>query len=294
MGSNLQVNILIGSSLALATRFTILGLSIVFIGIFRCSTVLASSIPGIQLIAHRAIYQLSLMETANKSNWDSVAGRMVYELISPQCGGYTQNFRQILVLSGPQNGQRVLDNYSTSFESLEGNSLQFLSKEMAGEGAAEITSGNAKKSDDELSVHFNSPTQSEFNSKSEILFPVAYTIALIKKAIGKQHIYAALQFDGTDQGRPVQSSFAVIGDENSGAVGLEPILMDKNFEKLKRWPVSIGYSSHALKDSIESDYTVFEELFENGVAQSLVLDFKDFKLRGKLVDISFSEQNKCK
>ena len=234
------------------------------------------------------------MESANKSNWDSVAGRMVYELISPQCEGYTQNFRQILILSGPQNGQRVLDNYSTSSESLDGNTLQFLSKEMSGEGAAEITSGNAKKEDDALSVHFNSPTQSEFNSKSEILFPAAYTIALIKKAIAKQHIYAALQFDGTDQVRPVQSSFAVIGNENSGVVGLEPILIDKNFEKLKRWPVSIGYSSHALKDSTESDYTVFEELFENGVAQSLVIDFKDFKLRGKLLDISVSEQNNCK
>ena len=117
---------------------------------------------------------------------------------------------------------------------------------------------------------------------------------MIRKAIAKQHIYAALEFDGTDQVRPVQSSFAVIGDENSGAAGLDPLLMDKNFEKHKRWPVSIGYSSHALKDSTESDYTVFEELFENGVAQSLVLDFKDFKLRGRLVDISFSEPNKCK
>ena len=271
-----------------------MGLSIVFISFFRCSAVLASSIDDIQLIAHRAIYQLSLMETANKSNWDSVSGRMVYELTNPQCEGYIQNFRQILVLSGPQNGQRVLDNYSTSTEALDGNSMQFLSKEMAGEGTVEITSGHAKKSGDELSVHFNSPTQSDFNSESDILFPAAYTIALIRKAIAKQHIYAALEFDGTDQVRPVQSSFAVIGDENSGAAGLDPLLMDKNFEKLKRWPVSIGYSSHALKDSTESDYTVFEELFENGVAQSLVLDFKDFKLRGRLVDISFSEPNKCK
>jgi hypothetical protein len=62
---------------------------------------------------------------------------------------------------------------------------------------------------------------------------------------------------------------------------------------MKRWPITISYSVAGNRDEIESDYTVFEELFENGVAQSLILDFKDFKLSGKLVDITFPASPSC-
>jgi len=288
------VNIVIGSSSASLPRLAFWGLYFVFIGYFGDSPAFAFNNPDIQLVSHRAIYQLSLIEMANKSEWDSVTGRMVYELSGSECDGFTQNFRQILVLSGPKHGQRILDNYSTSSETPDGNSMRFLSKEMAGDGTVELTSGEAKLLDGQLSAHFNSPTQSELKLDKNTLFPVAYTKAVIRQAIARHQIYSALQFDGTDQMKPMQTSFAIIGNESSGNAGLEPVLVDKNYGLLKRWPVSIGYSSNVQKDSTESDYTVFEELFENGVAQSLILDFKDFKLKGKLVDIMLPDQTKCK
>jgi hypothetical protein len=288
------VNIVNSNSLVRLPKLAFWGLCFVFIGYFGASPAVSFNTPDIQLVSHRAIYQLSLIEAANKSDWDSVEGRMVYELLGSECEGFTQNFRQILVLSGPKQGQRILDNFSSSSEAPDGNSMRFLAKEMAGDGTVEVTSGDAKLLAGQLSAHFNSPMQAEMKLDKNLLFPVAYTKAVIREAIAQHHIYSALQFDGTDQIKPVQASFAIIGNEIFGNVGLETILRDKDYSLLKRWPISIGYSSNAQKDLAESEYTVFEELFENGVAQSLILDFKDFKLSGKLLDITFPVQTKCK
>jgi hypothetical protein len=161
------------------------------------------------------------------------------------------------------------------------------------DGLQRVTSGNTQIKGNEIIVHFNSPTKSVFTLKKNTYFPISYTKALIENAKMNIHLMSALQFDGTDQVKPVQDTFAVIGEGRLGAIGINPILKQKDFESMKRWPITISYSVAGNRDEIESDYTVFEELFENGVAQSLILDFKDFKLSGKLVDITFPASPSC-
>jgi len=247
----------------------------------------------VNLVSHRAIYDLTLVPSDNRSDWDSVHGRLVYELIGSQCTKLTQNFRQVLKLSGPKNGERILDNYSTSSESADGKSIKFVSKEMDRDGIQQVTSGNTEIKENGITVYFSSPTKSEYTLKQNTFFPISYTRELIKNAKINIHFLSALQFDGTDQAKPVQDTLAVIGEGQRGSNGLNPILKQDDFETLKRWPVTISYRTAGNREAIESDYTVFEELFENGVVQSLILDFKDFKLSGKLVDINFPVDPSC-
>ena len=253
----------------------------------------ASEPLAVNLVSHRAIYDLVLVSSENRSDWDSVRGRLVYELVASKCSNSIQNFRQVLQLSGPKNGERILDNYSTSSEGTDGKSIQFIAKEMDRDGLQRVTSGNTQIKGNEIIVHFNSPTKSVFTLKKNTYFPISYTKALIENAKMNVHLMSALQFDGTDQAKPVQDTFAVIGEGRLGANGINPILKQKDFESMKRWPITISYSVAGNRDEIESDYTIFEELFENGVAQSLILDFKDFKLSGKLVDITFPASPSC-
>ncbi len=271
-----------------ASRSLVLGLAGAGIS---CSASFASDVG---ILSHKAVYELSLVPRDNNSDWDTVSGRMIYEVLGSPCAGYTQNFRQVLVLSGPKFGQHVLDNYSTSTEDADGRSLQFLAKELDKDAVVQVTSGLTRRSGDDVVAHFNSPTQSDVPLEKNTLFPVAYTRALISEARAQHPVFSALQFDGTDQIKPILSSFAVIGGEQKGSAGLDQLLPTEGFAALRRWPVTIGFSNAALRDAGETEYSVFEELFENGVAQSLVLDFKDFKLNGKLVSISFPTQPVCK
>ena len=246
-----------------------------------------------ELLPHRAVYDLTLMPVSNRSEWDSVTGRIVFELSGSVCAGFKQNFREVLVLSGPKSGRRVIDSFTSDSEAGDGRSMEFSASEVEPDGTVQRTSGVAKSTENGGTAHFNSPMQSDIEVDKYTYFPVSYTRNLIHEALVGHHLFSATQFDGTDQLKPIEESFAVLGEAQSGRSGIDSILAGKDFEPLRHWPVTIGYRHSSPKEVSESEYTVFQDLFENGVSQRLMLDFKDFKLSGKLVEFSFLEKIRC-
>jgi len=67
-------------------------------------------------------------------------------------------------------------------------------------------------------------------------------------------------------------------------------LVTKTFGKQRYWPVTIGFG---YDNQPTSEYSIFKEILENGVAINLILDLKEFKLSGHLQSITKLDEKKC-
>ncbi len=242
------------------------------------------------LAPHRAVYTLNLIENSNRSIWSSVVGRMVFELTGSPCEGYKQQFRQLIILSNSEGGRQVLDDFSSATESPDGKELQFASKNIGKDEIVETISGKAARTDDGVIVHYSSPTREEFRLPPQTGFPIAYTKVLITSALSGHKVLDSLQFDGTDNKPAPQRTFAIIGAEKTKSGDSELDLVNKALGKQRHWPVTIGFGYDGQPSS---DYSIFQEILENGVAIHLILDLKEFKLSGKLQSITPLESKKC-
>jgi len=242
------------------------------------------------LAPHRAVYSLNLIENSNHGSWESVVGRMVYELTGSPCAGYQQQFRQMIILSNSEGGRQVLDDYSSVSEASDEKRLDFFAKNIGKDEVVETINGNAQRLENGVIVHYSSPTRSELTLSPQTTFPIAYTKSLITSALAGRKSLDILQFDGTDNTAAAQRTFAIIGAEKPLKASSEIDLVTKTFGKQRHWPVTIGFG---YEDQLSSEYSIFQEILENGVAVNLILDLKEFKLSGHLQNITKLDEKKC-
>ena len=97
-------------------------------------------------------------------------------------------------------------------------------------------------------------------------------------------------FDGSDTGKKVYQTLAIIGLERKGAS--EDSAVAPKLADVRRWPVTVSYFNEANKDSAP-DYTMAFDLYENGVSGSLKLDYGSFALTAKLKKLDFLTEKAC-
>ena len=244
-----------------------------------------------QFVSHRAIYDLEL-DRAKQSNIEIARGRIVYELIGSDCEGFAQNFRQIIELRGAELGSRVIDTRSTTFEEGDGSGLTFSNRTETSFSPSEQMDGRAQKLEQKVAIKTTSPTQAVIEYSEVVLFPIEHYAKLIETAVFGGKTLNAKVFDGSQDGTTLSDTFAVIGPPIKNAA-FEHNILNASFDQLSRWPITISYFDYADTKSEQPEYTMFFELFENGVARNLRLDFGDFSIIGNLKALELIKTPKC-
>ena len=73
-----------------------------------CSTVHAQAAsPAVPVLAHRAVYDLTLGKSSGASAPSAASGRIVYEFSGSACEGYVTNFRQITEIQSDGEARRI-------------------------------------------------------------------------------------------------------------------------------------------------------------------------------------------
>src|SRR3712207_5884759 len=80
---------------------------------------------AIQLVPHRAVYDLSLLRSGGSNGVESARGRIAFDFGGDACEGYTLKYRQVTVLDSNESGQRTLDVRTATFEAADGRSMRF-------------------------------------------------------------------------------------------------------------------------------------------------------------------------
>ena len=227
---------------------------------------------------------------------EGASGRIAFELTGNACEGYSLKFRQVTLLQSAETGMRVSDLRTASHESGDGKSFRFRN-DSTSRGASKTVDGVAeRRPGSTLSIKLNAPRRQNISGRGEVVFPNSQMKDVIAAAREGRSLLQMKLFDGSDDGRKIYETLAVIGHEIKPGEGgeLEEPARQEKLATRPRWPVTLSYYTPGRSDKVPS-YTLGFDLYDNGVSRALKLDYGDFALRGDLVRLDFlSDRGDCR
>ncbi|RVU16327.1 cell envelope integrity EipB family protein [Methylobacterium oryzihabitans] len=277
-----------------------------FLVLFALPSGLAAEPADVRLAPHRAVYDLSLVRSGGTRAVESARGRIVFDFSGDACKGWALQYRQVTVLESSESGARTSDLRNTTFESGDGRAFRFRTQsDLNGQTGAPVD-GNAERDDKGLEVSLRGAKRNTLAVPGEVLFPAAHMRRLIEAAQAGQSTVAVKVFDGSDDGRKVYDTLAVIGPRRPveapkdgsapqagapAADAVEAPLREGAMATMPRWPVTLSYFSTGEGERTPV-YVLSFDLYENGISGALRLDYGDFALKGALSRIDLGPETK--
>jgi len=258
-----------------------------------CGAANASTDGAVPFLAHRAVYDLSLLKATGNKSPTAASGRIVYEFTGSSCDGYVTNFRQVTELQPAEGGTRLSDMRSTTFEDGAAKSFRFKIETSVDDVVQEDLDGSATRAGDgAVSVDLSKPSSSKFDFGAGIVFPTEHLERIIAAAKAGERTLSVKAYDGSETGSKVYNTFTVIGKLADGAPD-DPAAQVDALKSVRRWPVAISYFDPDKVDGAPN-YILSFDLYENGVSGALKLDYGDFVLSGKLSKLEPLPASSCK
>ena len=249
------------------------------------------------LAAHRAVIDLKLVKATSSSSVAELNGRMVFEVNGTPCEGFTVNFRFVTEVRDTKGKTRVTDLRTATFEGGKGENFEFLTQTFVNEALSEKTRGSAAREGDKVVVTLSEPAEKTLDLPGDIVFPTGHLVEMVYRAMVGARFDAVDLYDGSEGGEKIFPTAIAIGAEATGPDDFsnEPAA-DKPFLKgQRRWPVSVGYFNGAAGQDGEQTpvYEMRFLLYENGVSRDLVIDYGEFVLEGKVIELEELDKPSC-
>jgi len=251
----------------------------------------------IKLVAHRAVYEMSLDDARSASGITGVDGRMLFEFTGSECDGYSLNMRMVTEMTDSQGQTNLTDLTSSTWEQGDGQKFRFQSAQYLNDKLGDVTMGRAVRPapNADVKVKISQPAAGELDLPAQVLFPTQHSFALIDAALAGQSLFQARIYDGSEKGRKVYDTTAFIGKMVKPGVDadkLEAAAKDKGLGDLASWPVSIGYFE-AKGGDLTPSYQIDFRLYANGVSRELLIDYGDFSIHGTLTSLEYLKATEC-
>ena len=130
--------------------------------------------------------------------------------------------------------------------------------------------------------------------RAYVLPTAVMATSVLAHASPLRHYVLHLVYDGSDDGKRVFDTLAVIGHRVEPGAGqnLEAPAKQAVLVALPRWPMTISYFKAGSGD-LTPAYTISFELYENGISRALKLDYGDFALKGDLASLDVLPYGAC-
>lgn len=238
------------------------------------------------LANHKAVYDLALASSGGARAVESARGRIVIDFRGDACRGYTMETRQVTVLESGESGSRTSDLRNTTFEGAEARDFRFRTVTVLDGAPSPVVDGTADANGEALKVRLKEPKKDQFTAAGPVLFPSLHMRRLVRAARAGETTLSAKVFDGSDDGRKVYDTLAVIGRRaadpaNAGSLDRDKPLRAGAMAGVPHWPVTLSYFTPGQGERLPI-YTLTFDLYENGVSGALKLDYGDFAILGDM------------
>jgi hypothetical protein len=249
---------------------------------------------GVDLAAHRAIYELKLATTRGKTAL-SARGRILYDFTGSACEGYTLDFRQVSELDNGEGKVTLSDLRSNTWEDAAGKNYKFTSQNYVNERLVDAVDGRAERQPSTIAVVLTKPKDAKVDLEAKIVFPTEHVRRILDAAHENKTILEFPVYDGSESGEKVYNTLTVLGRAieadrvpTDAAAGLSALA------GMKRWPVTVSYFDRTEKSGEQVPvYAISFELYENGISRALMLDYNDFSIAGELKTLDIKETKPC-
>lgn len=254
--------------------------------------------PSAALLApHRAVYELTLAPSRlmpDKNLLASATGRIVSEFTGNACDGWINNLSIAVALRAREGGASSYEMRLSSFESAEADRYRFITRMLLGERVLDETNGTARRGPDgAVHVELTRPASRSTDLPPGTLFHTQYVLTMLDAArTGRTRVEGKL-FDGGGAGDTAFTTTVEIGEAIAEAVTQGPTAIEA-FRGLRRWPMTVTYLLQFADGRPPMPvYQASGEVYENGVARTLVQDYGWSALRGELVSLDMLPASPC-
>lgn len=244
---------------------------------------------------HRAIYDLTLLRATESASLQSAAGKLAFEVDGSTCDGYTVNFRMATRYRQDDGDSTLIDTFSTTFENGAATELRHQSKEsvngkVRGNDRIKV---NRTTPDAEGTGEISSKPGESFAVPAGAAMPMQHQLKLMALGAAGGGRDSSIVFDGSDGAKSFRAISFVGRQKAAGSnAGDADNAAAKALKGVASWPMTISY--YSLEGNAETpEYQVSFDMYENGVATGLVLDYGDFALTGKLSDLKLLDATGC-
>ncbi|MES2710328.1 MAG: DUF1849 family protein [Pseudomonadota bacterium] len=250
----------------------------------RAQVPMGTPIEARHMAGHRAAYRLTLDRARENSDIAQASGAMLFEVLDA-CDGWTVRQRLTLKLVDRDgNETETVSDYST-YETRDGARLRFALTQSSQGAVSSQVQGEAEVTAAGGTVRFVQPQPRETPLPQGTLLPMAHTIATLNAARAGSRILAVPLLDGTTAGG-AQDTTTVMSPWQAAA------MTDPRFSAL----VPLGSSRMRIAffdrdpgsqsgGAGTPDYEVSLRYYENGVADELKMDFGEFVVDGRMVEL---------
>jgi EipB-like len=263
-----------------------IGILLVAVGLAGAAAAIARAA---EIAPHRALYTMTLGSTRSDSGVVDATGTMDYEW-GETCNGWTIEQRYRLKMRYVESRDVDITSSFVTWESKDGLRYRFNQRQTRnGELDQEIRGTAQLDGPGQGGVaEFTMPQVHTIKLAPGVLFPSAHTILLIDQARAGKTFLSRQVFDGAADENAVQVS-AVIGSRvtaDPASAKLSPLL------ERPGWNVRLAFFP-ADATAEQPDYELGMRLLDNGVSTDMVIDYGDYSIRAKLVDIEALGKPHC-
>jgi hypothetical protein len=253
---------------------------------------LAQQQQDVVLVPHRATYDMKLSVARPNSGIIEVSGRMVLEMVD-SCEAWEVKQRIKLKFLRNDGEEFDTDSSFTSYETKDGLGLRFsvrniqdqeVEEELRGHADLEATGGKGRAS-------FSLPEVRSFELPAGTLFPTTHLALIIRHARDGDKSVSYSVFDGAR----LDGAFtvnAVIGKPPRGA-GAPVVRGDVGLLRQQSWGVRLAFFAAGDQGTANPEYELALDLLANGIARSMLLDYGDFAVDARLVQIQALPRPRC-
>lgn len=247
------------------------------------------------IMPHRAVYDLSLARGGNGGGVIAAEGRIAFEVQGSACEGWTVSFRMATRYQPEQGESTLIDTQTTSFEAAGGLQFRHHLKESVNGEVKEET--RISLSRDAVGTEAEGTLQGKedrtFRVPAGALFPMQHQLALMALGEAGGGRDSSIVFDGSGEARSYRAiSFVGRAKPFDSITGDAANPEAAALRGLNAWPTTISYFPET-GDQDTPDYQVSLNMYENGVATGVLLDYGRFALSGRLARLEMLEAAPC-
>lgn len=241
-----------------------------------------------EILPHRAIYKMSLASARNSSKVSDVRGRMMFEW-ADACDGWTTEQRFQLRFVYSEGEEMAMNTNYTTWEAKDGLRYRFNVRKLVNGELDDDVRGEAtlKKDGGPGVAHFVKPAEQDMDLPAGAMFPTTHTLAILDHAKAGEKFFTRVIFDGADAEGSTEVSTVIGQAVPTKQDGAEPLLRGKT-----GWPVRMAFfPTHS--DAAQPEYEMSLRLLQNGVAESMQIDYGDFTVNAVLEKIEALPKSGC-
>lgn len=244
------------------------------------------------LSPHRATYDMKLSVARPNSGIVEVNGRMVLETVEA-CDGWEVKQRIKLTFLRNDGDEFTTDSSFTSYETKDGLALRFSVRNIQDDEVEEELRGKAdlEATGEKGRATFTLPEARSFELRKGTLFPTTHLARVIRHARDGDKSASYFVFDGARLDGAFQVN-AVIGRPPRQA-GAPAVRGDVSLLRNQpAWGVRFAFFA-AGDQGANPEYELALDLLGNGIARSMLLDYGDFAVDARLVQLQALPRPRC-